>query len=194
MDTNLQPEIWKVIPNFTSYKISSHGRVFSIRRNKIRALAYHYDNYKNGNRRPRAAMVSLRHDKTYKIHNLTVHSLVAKCFLSKKPDIPFISIDHIDRNAFNNIYTNLRWATPKEQSANSVYTSRRGARRGSSGGKGNIGPNLKRRTNYIVKFTSADIETMYQLTFEKSITDIALIYKVEYKVINYILRYVHPTY
>ena len=49
--------------------------------------------------------------RTEKIKCL-VHRLVAICFLEK--DKRAYAVDHIDRNKLNNHYTNLRWASSKE--------------------------------------------------------------------------------
>ena len=49
----------------------------------------------------------------------TVHSLVAECWLGPRPD--GLEIDHIDRNRFNNHYSNLRYADRSTQMRNRNY-------------------------------------------------------------------------
>lgn len=59
------------------------------------------------------------HPRYYRAHGTCefLHRLVAKYFC-KKPNKNCIYVDHVDRNTFNNHFTNLRWVTPKENSRN----------------------------------------------------------------------------
>lgn len=47
-----------------------------------------------------------------------IHRMVAQAFVENKEDKH--CIDHIDGNRKNNVYTNLRWVTPKENSNNPI--------------------------------------------------------------------------
>lgn len=47
---------------------------------------------------------------------VTIHKVVAECWLGDCP--PGMQVDHIDRNAHNNHYTNLRYVTINEQVKN----------------------------------------------------------------------------
>lgn len=49
---------------------------------------------------------------------VAIHNAVAECWLGPKPD--GLEIDHIDRNAHNNHYSNLRYVTHSEQMKNRV--------------------------------------------------------------------------
>ena len=51
--------------------------------------------------------------KTY-----SVHRLVAETFIDNPDNKP--TVDHIDRNKSNNNITNLRWATSREQTENTI--------------------------------------------------------------------------
>lgn len=57
-----------------------------------------------------------------KVKRLMIHALVAECWLGDKPD--GMEIDHIDRNAHNNHYSNLRYVNHSEQMKNRVLSDR----------------------------------------------------------------------
>lgn len=98
---------WKLIPDFPQYMISSDGRVWSCKRRKLLKLFPNNNGY---------YCVSLMNNS--KIHpNIKVHRLVAQSFVSGKSSIN-IEVDHIDGNNTNNLYSNLRWVTHKENMNN----------------------------------------------------------------------------
>lgn len=87
-----------------AYLISSTGRVLNVLRDKfltpyVDSAGYHRYNLSYGSRTSTSA-----------------HRLVANAFISNPCGKP--SVDHIDRNRRNNVVSNLRWATAKEQARN----------------------------------------------------------------------------
>lgn len=56
-------------------------------------------------------------DKNKNKKHFLVHRLVALAFLLNPHNKPYV--DHIDCNTLNNLITNLRWVTPKENTSNS---------------------------------------------------------------------------
>ena len=56
-----------------------------------------------------------------KVQRLMIHKLVAECWLGDKPD--GMEIDHIDRNAHNNHFSNLRYVSHSEQMKNRVLSA-----------------------------------------------------------------------
>ena len=56
--------------------------------------------------------------KNGKIKYYHIHRLVAEAFIPNLENKP--TVDHIDRNKLNNVVSNLRWATYKEQNTNRI--------------------------------------------------------------------------
>jgi hypothetical protein len=100
-------EEWKAVVGFEgAYEVSSLGNVRSLKfgrkKNLSKSVASNYE------------IVCLAKDK--KKFTKTVHRLMAMAFL---PTVEGKStVDHIDRNSFNNTLSNLRWADRTEQSIN----------------------------------------------------------------------------
>ena len=99
-------EIWDYIPNFRNYKVSSRGRVFSTKHNKILKAGKYPTGY---------PMVILYKDK--KAFSKSIHRLVADTFYYIE-DFKEKQIDHIDRNIVNNNLLNLRPCTPRQNQFN----------------------------------------------------------------------------
>lgn len=107
-------EIWKDIPDYKGiYQISNLGRIKSLprmmqKRKCVETIKkpslsnkgyYRIPLYNNG-----------------KAKYYAIHRLVAETFIPNLENKP--TVDHIDRNRTNNMVSNLRWATYKEQRAN----------------------------------------------------------------------------
>lgn len=108
MSKNLNLEMRKIPSLQFLYEISEDGRVFrnvkskkQLRQHKSNQGYWLVDPCIKGNRR-----------------TVTVHSLVAECWLGEKPD--GYEIDHQDKNKNNNHYTNLRYVTHSENNLNRI--------------------------------------------------------------------------
>ena len=82
------------------YFISENGKVYSNYEGKMKELK----TFKNHNGYLRVSLNYNGHRKKY-----FVHRLVAKYFV--KNTYGYESVDHIDKNIYNNNYTNLRWTS-----------------------------------------------------------------------------------
>ena len=112
-------EIWKTVPDFPDYKISTFGRVWSNKIKNKKGECFGYlacrrgTRIKNGKKELEYKQFTCRNDKTVK--ELRVHRLVAS-FIPNPKNLPYI--DHIDRDKTNNNISNLRWVTPRENNNN----------------------------------------------------------------------------
>lgn len=59
-----------------------------------------------------------------KVKRLSIHKLVAECWLGDNPNKEIYTVDHIDTNSQNNHYSNLRYATHSEQMKNRKLSDR----------------------------------------------------------------------
>lgn len=94
-------EIWKTIPEFPKYIISSCGNIKNDKKIlKQQIIVGGYLSIKLNN-------------ENVKNKKFLVHVLVAKVFIKNPDDKP--TINHKDHNKLNNNIDNLEWATSKEQ-------------------------------------------------------------------------------
>ena len=99
---NFSDKNFKAIKGFDGYLVSSCGEVVSLNSNKILTLAtWDWFGYKNVNV-----------CKDGKAYQRKVHLLVAEAFLGDKPK--GLVCCHLDGNRKNNHYSNLMYATQKE--------------------------------------------------------------------------------
>ena len=88
-------EVWKA---FYDYKVSSFGRIFSIKSNRYLSPFKHNYSY-----------IDLTINGEVKKYS--VHRLVATLFIPNPDNLP--DVNHIDENRFNNRADNLEWCTAK---------------------------------------------------------------------------------
>ena len=104
-------EEWKDIVGFEGlYKVSTLGRVKSLRKNKIM----------NFTTRSGYNVLNLR--KEGKRYSKQVHRLVAEAFIENPQNKPIVN--HKDTNRKNNNVNNLEWCTQKENVLFSAYKMR----------------------------------------------------------------------
>lgn len=118
--TQFMNEEWRDVPNYKGYyKVSSFGRVFSVRANKIMNLQNEHCGY-----------LQLQ----FQVHNAMkhwkVHRLVALAFIPNPENKK--CINHKDGNKKNNHVSNLEWCTHRE---NLVHAHRTGLKIPSQTGK-----------------------------------------------------------
>ena len=102
-------EIWKAIPDYDGYEVSTLGQVSSSKQGTSRILkhAVSTDGY--------ARIALIGNDGKRK--SLYVHRLVLLTHRPYHQEVQSI-VDHIDGNKLNNITDNLRWVTQSENVAN----------------------------------------------------------------------------
>jgi hypothetical protein len=98
---------WKIIKGYDNYEISNDGIVRNAKTLKILSQSLEKSTACEEYKR---YIIKLKNK-----HN-KIHRLVAEAFVENPENKP--EVDHIDGDSTNNHYTNLRWATRKEQMRN----------------------------------------------------------------------------
>ena len=97
---------WKAITDYPNYEVSDAGEVRNVITGKVLKGARSRDGYHKVVLCP--GMKDMR-----------VNRLVALHFIENPENKPMV--DHIDRDKLNNHVSNLRWATPSENTLNTDY-------------------------------------------------------------------------
>lgn len=99
-------EKWKDVEGFKGYTVSNNGRVKNPKGKLMKQFG------KNGYMR--ISMV----DSNGRKRTVGVHRIVATAFIERPADKT--SVHHIDGNRGNNMASNLKWVTPKENTAYAI--------------------------------------------------------------------------
>ena len=119
-------EFWKTVKDYEDYSVSSFGRVYSNKTDKILKPGKNTDGYYH-----------VKLSKNGKVKNHKINRLVAIAFLPNHDNKPIV--DHIDREQItNNNITNLRWSTNSENGYNQcIHKNNMTGYKGVSWNKGN---------------------------------------------------------
>lgn len=138
-------EVWKPIPNFPGYEVSSFGRVMSYRRKTpvIMKQTLNQENY---------CQVLLIQNNKPKL--CRVHRLVAITFIPNPKNYPIVL--HKDNNRTNNYIKNLKWGTQSDNISQCVREGRN---------RHNTKPNLviKKKVSWVLKSPTGELVVVNNL-------------------------------
>ena len=101
-------EEWEIVPGYENYEVSNLG---SVRGEHNECVKPHFTN---------GGYTMVKLSKNNKAKRFSIHRLVALAFIPNPEDKP--TVDHINRDIYDNRVQNLRWATNSEQAINRDYT------------------------------------------------------------------------
>jgi len=105
-------EIWKKIPNYSNYLISTNGKIKNLKRNSL--LNINYERFKNSNSYVRIHL---------KNNHFFLHRLILMTF-NPVDNYKNLQCNHKDTNIYNNNLYNLEWLTAKENSQHYVLVKK----------------------------------------------------------------------
>lgn len=130
-------EEWKVIPDTDEqYLISSYGRLFSVKSNKVLKTYLRPTGYIN------AHYVACGREV-----NIGVHRLVAQAFLPNPDNMP--QVNHIDGDKTNNKVDNLEWVSSKENVKHAIEHGLFGRMRSVIRSDGTVFPSVMQATKAV---------------------------------------------
>ena len=118
---------WRLIPGWPEYEVSDYGHVRRAQPSPGTRIGRMLKPWKN----KRSGYLQVGLWRNNRQQRMTVHRLVALAFLGNSPS-PAHLVAHNDGTRQNNHWRNLRWATQKENMADTFVhgTHNRGARNG----------------------------------------------------------------
>ena len=108
-----ETEKYVTIDDFPDYLVTSQGRVFSLKYDKMKELK------QTKNKDGYLKVILSKNGKQY---SKTVHRLVAQAFIPNHDNKP--CVNHIDENKSNNNVKNLEWCTYKENNNHGTRNER----------------------------------------------------------------------
>jgi hypothetical protein len=147
---------WKVIPNYSRYRISPRGEVYSVHLDRLMSTPV-FGEYK---------IVNLYNDQKIR-KAFHVHSLVAKLYVHNPNPDQYDQINHLDGDKLNNAKSNLKWT---DASGNAIHAFRLGL-------NNNIG-----EQHHLSKLKTSDVLDIYSSPV--TATELAVIYGVDRSTID----------
>lgn len=148
----LPGEWWLPVKNYPYYYISSKGRVYSAKSNKL--LIPKIGNF---------GYYTVNLSKNGRCKTIRIHRLVAIAFLYKPKDKNYVN--HKDFNVINNDVSNLEWCTPKENVIHSKINGRHST--GEKNGRSKLTSKqiIEIREKYNTKkYTQSDLSKIYNIS------------------------------
>ena len=103
----MTPMQWKVIKDFSYYKINNKGEIYSLYSDKILKNKLHPKGY---------LYIGLHKNKVK--YGRKIHRLVAEAFIDNPENKP--QVNHKDGNKSNNKVSNLEWSTDQENKDHAI--------------------------------------------------------------------------
>ena len=112
---SIRGEEWRDLSQFPGYAISSYGRVYSYYKHRLLPLKIsNFRLYRGKKVYSSAGYYSVALQTKKKSTHRFVHHLVARTFIvNDDPKVKTV-VDHIDNDPLNNMASNLRWVTAKD--------------------------------------------------------------------------------